>query len=100
MQRRGFLGAIIAAGFAPAFVGAKVLMPIKATAYDRQIVHAQDCIVYLNGIMLMPSEYVSNGHGLVKLKRAPINGDVLIVHKARQIDSFVLGGESRWAFAG
>lgn len=29
MQRRGFLGAILAAGMAPAFVGAKVLMPVK-----------------------------------------------------------------------
>lgn len=32
MQRRGFLGAILAAGMAPAFVGAKVLMPVRALA--------------------------------------------------------------------
>lgn len=30
MERRGFLGAILAAGLAPAFVGAKVLMPVRA----------------------------------------------------------------------
>lgn len=29
MERRGFLGAILAAGFAPAFVGASVLMPVR-----------------------------------------------------------------------
>ena len=29
MRRRGFLGAILAAGMAPAFVSAKVLMPVR-----------------------------------------------------------------------
>jgi hypothetical protein len=29
MQRRGFLGAILAAGVAPAFVGSSVLMPVR-----------------------------------------------------------------------
>lgn len=29
MQRRGFLAGILAAGVAPAFVGAKVLMPVQ-----------------------------------------------------------------------
>lgn len=29
MQRRGFLAGILAAGMAPAFVGAKVLMPVR-----------------------------------------------------------------------
>ena len=32
IQRRGFLGSILAAGMAPAFVGAKVLMPVRAIA--------------------------------------------------------------------
>lgn len=30
MERRGFLRAILAAGVAPAFVGSKILMPVKA----------------------------------------------------------------------
>lgn len=30
MQRRGFLASILAAGVAPAFVGARVLMPVKS----------------------------------------------------------------------
>lgn len=30
MRRRGFLGSILAAGFAPAFIGSQVLMPVKA----------------------------------------------------------------------
>jgi len=36
MQRRGFLGVMLAAGVAPAFVGSKILMPVKAIAlpYD------------------------------------------------------------------
>lgn len=29
MQRRGFLSAILAAGVAPAYVGARVLMPVR-----------------------------------------------------------------------
>jgi hypothetical protein len=29
MQRRGFLGAILAAGAAPVFVGSSILMPVK-----------------------------------------------------------------------
>lgn len=32
MNRRGFLEAILAAGVAPAFVGASILMPVKALA--------------------------------------------------------------------
>lgn len=32
MQRRGFLAGIFAAGMAPAFVGAKVLMPVRQIA--------------------------------------------------------------------
>lgn len=28
-SRRGFLGAILAAGMAPAFIGARVLMPVR-----------------------------------------------------------------------
>ena len=30
--RRGFLGAILAAGVAPAFVGSSILMPVRAIA--------------------------------------------------------------------
>lgn len=36
MERRGFLGAILAAGMAPAFVGAKVLMPVKSVIVQAQ----------------------------------------------------------------
>lgn len=48
MDRRGFLGAILAAGVAPAFVGSSVLMPIRklfiprgpfVTIDDGEIVH-------------------------------------------------------------
>ena len=32
MERRGFLAGILAAGFAPAFVGSGVLMPVRSIA--------------------------------------------------------------------
>lgn len=32
IKRRGFLGAILAAGVAPAFIGSSILMPVKAIA--------------------------------------------------------------------
>jgi hypothetical protein len=38
MQRRSFLGSIFAAGFAPAFVGSSVLMPVKALTLPSSIV--------------------------------------------------------------
>lgn len=39
MNRRGFLAGILAAGVAPAFVGSKILMPVKRiiTPWDHQI---------------------------------------------------------------
>lgn len=111
MKRRGFLGSILAAGFAPAFVGSTVLMPVKAIAKPRQwqdLLNTdamdravdKDLLVYLNGVLLHTSDYVANSHGLVTLKQAPMKGDVLIVHKARQIDSFALTNETQTVFAG
>jgi hypothetical protein len=40
MNRRGFLGGIFAAGIAPAFVGASVLMPVKKIIAPPEFVDA------------------------------------------------------------
>jgi hypothetical protein len=62
MNRRGFLGAILAAGVAPAFVGSRVLMPVRRLVapgslttwtgagplyFDRyELDHALDALIY------------------------------------------------------
>ncbi len=42
MKRRGFLGAVLAAGVAPAFVGSKILMPVRALALPPYMLRAGD----------------------------------------------------------
>ena len=42
IQRRGFLAGILAAGVAPAFVGSKILMPVKAIALPEEGVWIAD----------------------------------------------------------
>lgn len=48
MQRRGFLGAILAAGFAPAAVGSGVLMPVRRIIELRPIITLEDLIFSIN----------------------------------------------------
>ena len=59
MNRRGFLGSILAAGFAPAFVGSGVLMPV------RQIIlpAASESWVYIPRLCVMTGDMIDFADG-------------------------------------
>ena len=92
MQRRGFLGAILAAGMAPAYVGASVLMPVK------QIIAPEICrpelVVFWNGLLLLPGHDYVESDGKVKLLTGAVRrGDVLDVSWATHNG---VTGRTRW----
>jgi hypothetical protein len=67
MQRRGFLGAMLAAGVAPAFVGSKILMPVKTISSPYDALASNYVLGMQNSMYLAASEMLRILNSSLKL---------------------------------
>ena len=71
MNRRGLLGSILAAGFAPAIVGSSVLMPVRQIIAPSVVDMSHHCFVYIGGCLQVPEHDYSLRNGVVSFVIPP-----------------------------